>query len=95
MLGSPGALPACRSGPTYVHVSEGGALRLLLRVPLLSHRVSLHVLQGTRAERRPQLYVDGGNIKVDEILNSPSHVSKTAALMSHSCRHAFPGGHAV
>lgn len=71
MLGSPGALPACQSGPTYVHASEGGALRLLLRVPLLSHRVSLHVLQGTRAERRPQLYVDGGNIKVDEILDFP------------------------
>lgn len=49
------------------HVSEGSALRLLLRVPLLSHRVSPHVFQGTQVERGLQLYVDGGNIKVDEI----------------------------
>ena len=47
--------------------SEGGALRLLLRVPLLRHRVSPRVLQGAQAERRPELYVDGGDVKVDEI----------------------------
>lgn len=47
--------------------SEGGALRLLLRVPLLCHRVSPRVLQGAQAERRPELYVDGGDVKVDEI----------------------------
>lgn len=40
------------------HVSEGSALRLLLGVPLLSHRVSPHMLQGTQAERGLQLYVD-------------------------------------
>lgn len=48
-------------------VSKGGALRLLLRVPLLSYRVSPHVLPGTQAERRPELYVDGGDIEVNQI----------------------------
>lgn len=47
--------------------SEGCALRLLLRVPLLGRRVSPHVLQRTQAQCRAQLYVDGGNVKVDEI----------------------------
>jgi len=51
--------------------SEGGALRLLLRVPLLCHRVSPRVLQGAQAERRPELYVDGGDVKVDEIWGDP------------------------
>lgn len=37
------------------------------------------MLQGTQAERRPKLYVDGGDIKVNKILNIPSHVSNTAA----------------
>lgn len=47
--------------------SEGRALRFLLRVPLLGPRVSPSVLQGTRAQRRPQLDVDGGDVKVDEL----------------------------
>lgn len=60
-------------GARYVHAgrggcgSEGGALRLLLRVPLLGHRVSPRMLQGAQAERRPELYVDGGDVEVDEI----------------------------
>lgn len=47
--------------------SQGRALRLLLRVSLLSHRVSPHVLQGPEAQRRPQLHVDGGHVEVDQI----------------------------
>lgn len=50
--------------------SQGGALRLLLRVPLVRHRVSPRVLQGAQAQGGSQLYVDGGDIKVGEICKS-------------------------
>lgn len=58
--------PVCTRGAGRAG-SEGGALGLLLRVSLLCHRVSPSVLQGAQAERRPELYVDGGDVKVDEI----------------------------
>lgn len=70
--------------------SQGRALRLLLRVSLLSHRVSPHVLQGPEAQRRPQLHVDGGHVEVDQILQSPSRVHnripRVTQLREHSDR---------
>lgn len=69
MLGRPKGAPGGVSVSAHLctHMSEGSALRLLLRVPLLSHRMSSYVFQGTQAECRPELYVDGGDIKVDKI----------------------------
>lgn len=43
------------------------------------------MFQGAQAERGLQLYVDGGNIKVDKILNNPPH---TYPKLRHSCHTA-------
>lgn len=42
------------------------------------------MLQGTQAERRPELHVDGGDVEVSEILNSP-HMYPT---LRHPCHTA-------
>lgn len=62
--------PGRSAGVSWAHVctrvSQGGALRLLLRVPL-PRLPARHLLQGAQAERRPKLHVDGGDVEVDEI----------------------------